>query len=58
MVFNPRWADYVDIESTEFFRALGFGEGLAGGAMATNVAPMLPPAPGLLVSEQLNTSEI
>jgi acyl-CoA thioester hydrolase len=33
VVFNPRWADYVDIGSTEFFRALGLGEALASGAL-------------------------
>jgi acyl-CoA thioester hydrolase len=33
VVFNPRWADYVDIGSTEFFRVLGFGEALATGAL-------------------------
>src|SRR5579863_4460692 len=33
VVFNPRWADYVDIGSTEYFRALGFGEALATGAL-------------------------
>jgi len=33
VVFNPRWADYVDVGSTEFFRALGFGEALATGAL-------------------------
>ena len=33
VVFNPRWADYVDIGCTEFFRALGFGEALATGAL-------------------------
>jgi hypothetical protein len=32
VVFNPRWADYVDIGSVEFFHALGFGEALASGA--------------------------
>jgi acyl-CoA thioester hydrolase len=32
VVFNPRWADYVDIGSVEFFHALGFGAGLATGA--------------------------
>jgi len=32
VVFNPRWADYVDVGSVEFFRALGFGEALASGA--------------------------
>src|SRR5271154_5839440 len=31
VVFNPRWADYVDIGSVEFFRALGFGEALGSG---------------------------
>jgi len=33
VVFNPRWADYVDLGSIEFFRALGFGEALATGAL-------------------------
>ncbi len=33
VVFNPRWADYVDIGCTEFFRALGFAEALASGAL-------------------------
>ena len=33
VVYNPRWADYVDVGSTEFFRALGFGEALATGAL-------------------------
>ncbi len=32
VVFNPRWADYVDIGSVEFFHALGFGEALGSGA--------------------------
>ena len=32
VVFNPRWADYVDIGSVEFFRAIGFVEALASGA--------------------------
>jgi acyl-CoA thioester hydrolase len=32
VVFNPRWAEYVDIGSVEFFHALGFGEALASGA--------------------------
>jgi acyl-CoA thioester hydrolase len=32
VVFNPRWADYVDIGSVEFFHALGFGGALASGA--------------------------
>jgi acyl-CoA thioester hydrolase len=31
VVFNPRWADYVDIGSVEYFHALGFGEALASG---------------------------
>jgi acyl-CoA thioester hydrolase len=31
VVFNSRWADYVDIGSVEFFHALGFGEALASG---------------------------
>ena|SRR5215469_7591341 len=33
VVFNARWADYVDIGCTEFFRALGFGEALATGTL-------------------------
>lgn len=33
VVFNARWADYVDIGSAEFFRALGFGDALATGAL-------------------------
>jgi acyl-CoA thioester hydrolase len=33
VVFNARWADYVDIGSVEFFHALGFGEALASGAL-------------------------
>src|SRR6266567_5041222 len=33
VVFNPRYADYVDIGSTEFFRALGFAGALASGAL-------------------------
>jgi len=32
VVFNARWADYVDIGSVEFFHALGFGEALGSGA--------------------------
>jgi acyl-CoA thioester hydrolase len=32
VVFNARWADYVDIGSVEFFRALGFGEAMVNGA--------------------------
>lgn len=31
VVFNARWADYVDIGSVEFFQAVGFGEALASG---------------------------
>jgi acyl-CoA thioester hydrolase len=33
VVFNPRWADYVDIGCTEFFHALGLGEALGSGAL-------------------------
>jgi acyl-CoA thioester hydrolase len=33
VVFNARWADYVDIGIVEFFRALGFGEALATGSL-------------------------
>lgn len=31
VVFNARYGDYVDLSTTEFFRALGFGEQLASG---------------------------
>ncbi len=31
VVFNARYAEYVDIATTEFFRALGYGNQLASG---------------------------
>lgn len=31
VVFNARYADYVDLASVEFMRALGFGEALIAG---------------------------
>ncbi|HZP14087.1 MAG TPA: thioesterase family protein [Nevskiaceae bacterium] len=31
VVFNARYADYVDLAATEFLRALGFGEALVSG---------------------------
>jgi acyl-CoA thioester hydrolase len=31
VVFNARYADYVDLSTTEFIRALGFGEALING---------------------------
>lgn len=31
VVFNARYADYVDLSTTEFLRALGFGEALISG---------------------------
>ncbi|HLG99899.1 MAG TPA: thioesterase family protein [Bryobacteraceae bacterium] len=40
VVFNPRWADYVDIGSTEFFHAIGFGEALAGGVLDYQLAKL------------------
>ena len=40
VVFNPRWADYVDIGSTEFFHAIGFGEALASGAVDYQLAKL------------------
>ena len=40
VVFNPRWADYVDIGCTEFFRALGFAEALASGALDYQVVKL------------------
>ncbi len=40
VVFNARWADYVDIGSTEFFKALGFGEALAAGTFDYQVVKL------------------
>jgi acyl-CoA thioester hydrolase len=31
VVFNARYGDYVDLATSEFFRALGYGEALASG---------------------------
>ena len=33
VVFNARYADYIDLATTEFFRALGFGEALVSGIL-------------------------
>jgi acyl-CoA thioester hydrolase len=33
VVFNARYADYVDLAATEFLRALGFGEALIQGSL-------------------------
>jgi acyl-CoA thioester hydrolase len=33
VVFNARYADYIDLATTEFVRALGFGEALANGIL-------------------------
>jgi len=33
VVFNARYGDYVDLSTSEFFRALGFGESLASGEL-------------------------
>jgi acyl-CoA thioester hydrolase len=33
VVFNSRYAEYVDIASTEFLRALGFGDAVISGAL-------------------------
>jgi acyl-CoA thioester hydrolase len=33
VVFNARYADYVDLATIEFLRALGFGEALLTGAL-------------------------
>jgi acyl-CoA thioester hydrolase len=33
VVFNARYADYVDLSTTEFLRALGFGEALIDGTL-------------------------
>lgn len=40
VVFNARWADYVDIGSVEFFHALGLGEALASGALDYQVVKL------------------
>ena len=40
VVFNARWADYVDVGSTEFFRALGFGDALVSGAVDFQVVKL------------------
>src|SRR5579872_3317190 len=33
VVFNARYADYVDLSTSEFLRALGFGEALVDGTL-------------------------
>src|SRR2546430_8797978 len=33
VVFNGRYADYIDLATTEFVRALGFGDALANGSL-------------------------
>ena len=33
VVFNARYADYVDLSTIEFLRAIGFGEALINGAL-------------------------
>jgi acyl-CoA thioester hydrolase len=33
VVFNARYADYVDLAATEFLRALGYGEALVSGEL-------------------------
>jgi acyl-CoA thioester hydrolase len=33
VVFNARYADYIDLATTEFVRAVGFGEALANGSL-------------------------
>lgn len=40
VVFNARWADYVDIGSVEFFHALGFGDALGSGAFDYQVVKL------------------
>jgi acyl-CoA thioester hydrolase len=40
VVFNARWADYVDIGCTEFFKALGFAQALAAGAFDYQVVKL------------------
>jgi acyl-CoA thioester hydrolase len=40
VVFNARWADYVDIGSVEYFHALRFGEALASGAFDYQVVKL------------------
>ena len=33
VVFNARYAEYIDLATTEFFRAIGFGAALLSGAL-------------------------
>lgn len=33
VVFNARYADYIDLATSEFFRALGYGEALINGSL-------------------------
>jgi acyl-CoA thioester hydrolase len=40
VVFNPRWADYVDIGSVEFFHTLGFGAAMSSGAFDYQVVKL------------------
>jgi len=40
VVFNARYADYVDISTTEFVRAIGFGEQLAAGTLDFQLAKL------------------
>jgi acyl-CoA thioester hydrolase len=40
VVFNARWADYVDIGSVEFFHAIGLGEALASGGVDYQVVKL------------------
>jgi acyl-CoA thioester hydrolase len=40
VVFNARYADYVDLSTVEFLRALGFGEALICGALDYQLVKM------------------
>ena len=40
VVFNARFADYVDLSTTEFLRALGFGEAMADGSFDVQLAKL------------------
>jgi len=41
VVFNARYADYIDLATTEFVRALGFGEALANGSLDYQLVKLL-----------------
>ncbi len=40
VVYNPRYADYVDLATLEFLRAIGYGEAVLSGAIDYQVAKL------------------